>query len=202
MTNLGNSFLCRFERLGEPTDLNLATATLQHAVDLTPDNHPDKARNLSNLGNAFRARFRHQGEPADLDVAIATQQQAVNHAQDDDPNKAGYLNNFGNSLLTRATHQPDDETSLAQAIVTYSQCARSPSGPPSFRLEAARMWTNLCFSRHSDESINAYSNLIGLLPRVVWLGRTVELNGTKTSPTLAMQWQVPQTQRFISENST
>ena len=174
LTNLGNSLLSRFERLSKPDDLNLAMATLQHAVDLTPDNHPDKARHLNNLGNTFRARFEHQGALTDLDAAITTQQQAVNHAHDDHPNKARYLNNLGKTYLTRATHQPDDEISLARAVLVYSQCARSSSGPPSFRLEAARMWAALCFSRHSTESIDAYSNLISLLPRVVWLGRTVD----------------------------
>jgi hypothetical protein len=34
------------------------------------------------------------------------------------------------------------------------------------------MWATLCFSVHSNEAIDAYSALI--LPRVVWLGRTVE----------------------------
>ena len=36
------------------------------------------------------------------------------------------------------------------------------------------MWATLCFSAHSDETLDAYSTLISLIPRVVWLGRTVE----------------------------
>ena len=36
------------------------------------------------------------------------------------------------------------------------------------------MWATLCFSVHSDETVDAYSALIDLLPHIVWLGRTVE----------------------------
>ena len=36
------------------------------------------------------------------------------------------------------------------------------------------MWATLCFPAHPDETVDAYSTLIDLLPRLVWLGRTIE----------------------------
>jgi len=47
-------------------------------------------------------------------------------------------------------------------------------GPPSIRLSAARQWALLCFLVQSSEALDAYSNLVDPIPRVVWLGRTVD----------------------------
>jgi hypothetical protein len=87
--------------------------------------------------------------------------------------KPARLNNLGNSFRARLSRDHNDAT-FAQAISTYSQSAKSSSGPPSHRFTAARIWATLCFSIHSSETIDAYSALIDLLPRLIWLGRTVE----------------------------
>jgi len=76
-------------------------------------------------------------------------------------------------LCSRLRHRSDD-TTLAQAISTYSQSAKS-SGRPSLCFIAAREWASLsCELGDTNEIRVAYSTLINLLPRFVWLGRTVE----------------------------
>jgi hypothetical protein len=49
LNHLGNSFLCRFERLGDIADLNEAMTIQQQAVHLTPDGHPHEPGHLNNL---------------------------------------------------------------------------------------------------------------------------------------------------------
>ncbi|KAG6370030.1 hypothetical protein JVT61DRAFT_12549 [Boletus reticuloceps] len=71
LNNLGNSFITRFERLGELSDLEDAISTLRDAVHLTPDGHPDKPSGLNNLGTSFINRFEHLGEPSNLEDAIS-----------------------------------------------------------------------------------------------------------------------------------
>ena len=173
LSNLGNSFLRRFGRLDDITDLDEAMTTHQQAVRLIPDDHPRKPVCLSNLGISFQRRFTYLGDIADLDKAITAQKQAVRLTPDGHPDKPGRLNNLGDSFRAQLHHYPDDAT-LAQAIDAYSQSARASSGPPADRFAAARTWATLCFLVHSNETIDAYSALIDLLPRVVWLGRTVE----------------------------
>ena len=92
---------------------------------------------------------------------------------DGSPQKPGYLNNIGGSLRIRLGLQPDDAT-LAQAISIYSESAKLAYGLPFLRFVAACEWADLCFSTGSRATLDAYSTLVDLLPRLVWLGRSVE----------------------------
>jgi hypothetical protein len=121
----------------------------------------------------LRCQFERLGDIANIDEAITAQQQAVRCTPDGHYDKPRFLNNLGASFCSRLIHHHDD-TTFAQAIDTYSQSAKSLSGPPSRSFAAARIWATLCFSVHSNETIDAYSALIDLLPHIVWLGRTVE----------------------------
>ena len=118
-------------------------------------------------------RFERLSDIADLDEAIMTQQQAVRLTPDGHPDRPRRLNNLGDSFHAQHSHRPDDAT-FAQMISNYSQSAKSSSGPSFIRFEAARIWATLCFSAHSNETLDAYLTLVDLLPHVVWLGRTVE----------------------------
>ena len=173
LINLGNSFRCRFERLGDIADLDEAITAQQQAIRLTLDGHPDKPGLFNDLGTPFLRRFERLGDIIDLNEAITAQQQAVHLTPDGHAHKPAILSNLGGSLRTRLSAHPDDAT-FDQAVSAYSQSAKSSSGTPSVRLTAARMWATLCFPAHPDETVDAYSALIDLLPRLVWLGRTVE----------------------------
>jgi hypothetical protein len=130
---------------------------------------------LTSLGVSitFRSRFKRLGDIADLDQAITVKQQAAHLTPGGHRDKSMCLNNLGISLCARLSHHYDDAT-FAQATSTFSQSAKSSSSPPSHRFAAARMWAASCFPIRSNETIDAYSTLIDLLPHIVWLGRTVE----------------------------
>ncbi|KAJ6558770.1 CHAT domain-containing protein [Mycena vulgaris] len=56
----------RYERLGDLTDLEIATQKSQEAVDMTPEEHPARAGRLNALAASFIHRYRMFREPQDL----------------------------------------------------------------------------------------------------------------------------------------
>ncbi|KAG9020074.1 hypothetical protein FS842_007608 [Serendipita sp. 407] len=73
----------------------------QEVVISTPDDDPDKPKQLSNLGNSLHTRFQRLGNLDDANNAIVQHQKAVNLTRDGHPDKPALLNNLGNSMLTR-----------------------------------------------------------------------------------------------------
>ncbi|KAF8122541.1 hypothetical protein EV363DRAFT_1456374 [Boletus edulis] len=130
LINLGNSFLARFERLGELTDFEDAMSRQRDAVDLTPDDHPDKPGCLNSLGHSFFLRFERLGELSDIEDAISGQRNAVELSLDGHPHKPKYLNNLGNSLQVRFDHL-GELTDLADAISALGDAVDlTPHGDP------------------------------------------------------------------------
>ena len=173
LSYLGNSLLRRVECLGNVADLDEAIKSHQLAVRLIPDGHPDKPEYLNNLSVSLRSQFECLGDIVHLDDAIMAQQHAVRLTPDGHPRKPARLSSLGMCFLTRLKRHHDDAT-VAQATSSFSQSAKSSSGRPSTRFMSARRWAALCSQFRSDGTLNAYSTLIDLIPRVVWLGRTVE----------------------------
>ncbi|KAG6371198.1 hypothetical protein JVT61DRAFT_9821 [Boletus reticuloceps] len=101
MNNLANSFLSRFERLGDLSDIEHAISMLRDAVNLIPVDHPLKATLLINLGIIFFHRFIHLRELDDLEDAIIRQRDAVDLTPYGHPDKPSILSHLGNSLITR-----------------------------------------------------------------------------------------------------
>ena len=71
LNNLGNHFLCRYERSGNLQDLEAAIARSQAAVEATPEDHPDRAGRLSNLGAHVSSQYERSGNLQDLEAVIA-----------------------------------------------------------------------------------------------------------------------------------
>jgi tetratricopeptide (TPR) repeat protein len=74
---------------------------LRRAVDLAPDDDPEKSAYLNNLGRALQTRFDRLGELDDLEQAILLKQHSVDLTPGDNPNKQGRLNNLGIALAKR-----------------------------------------------------------------------------------------------------
>ncbi|QRW07774.1 CHAT domain protein [Ceratobasidium sp. AG-Ba] len=130
LNNLGNSWLSRFERLGELSDLDHAIDCQSHAVILAPDGHPDKPACLNNLGISWSRRFKRLGELSDLDHAIGCQSQAVSLTPDGHPDKPSRLSNLGNSWLSRF-ERLGELSDLDHAIDCQSQAVSlTPDGHP------------------------------------------------------------------------
>jgi len=76
-------------------DLNDAVDVARQAVDITPLDHPDRARRLNNLGNRLSHRFERTGSTDDLNDAVDVARQAVDATPLDHPDRARLLNNLG-----------------------------------------------------------------------------------------------------------
>jgi len=166
---LGNSLSAQAEGQGELADVDAAIIAQQEALNLSRDN----ASHLNNLGTSLLTRYKRLGELLDWQHALAVQQRAIDLTPSDHPDQAVYLSNLGNSFNIRVKDQSNEGWS-AEAIGAYSRSAGSAFGPPSIRLKAACNWAALCSSFQPGETICAYSALIDLLPRVLWLSKTLE----------------------------
>jgi len=128
LTNLGNSFQCRFECTGELPGIDEAVSVQQRAVQLTPDGHADMPKCLNNLATSYIFRFERVGDLSDISEAIANQQRAVQLTPNGHADMPGRLNNLGNSFQCRFEHAgqlPDIE----EAISTQQRAIKLiPSG--------------------------------------------------------------------------
>jgi hypothetical protein len=68
--NLGNSFLCRFERSGYLSDIDEAISFHKDAIRRTPEGHAEKPGYLNNLGNSFLRRFESSEDIDDFGEAV------------------------------------------------------------------------------------------------------------------------------------
>ncbi|GGN45868.1 Flp pilus assembly protein TadD [Actinoplanes campanulatus] len=84
----------RFERHGDPSDLEEAIATGRRVVADSPVDHPDRATILANLGCALHSH-------AELDEAVTVHEQAVRATPPDDPDLAGRLTDLGGAFIAR-----------------------------------------------------------------------------------------------------
>ncbi|THU91120.1 hypothetical protein K435DRAFT_801509 [Dendrothele bispora CBS 962.96] len=139
LNNLGNAFSRRFEHLGELRDIENAILVNQQAVDLTPDGHADKARQLVNLGNAFQTRFEHLGGLRDIENAIIVTQEAVDLTPDGHADKAASLSNLGAAFQHRFQHLGKLEDIENAILVNQQAVDLTPDGHP----DKARRLANL-----------------------------------------------------------
>ncbi|KAH6871955.1 CHAT domain-containing protein [Coprinopsis sp. MPI-PUGE-AT-0042] len=128
LNNLGTSFLCRFKRTGELSDIAEAISAQSRAVQLTPEGHADLPGLLSNLGNSFQRRFRHTGDLSDIAEAISAQSRSVQLTPEGHPTLPGRLSNLGNSFQRRFEHT-GELSDMASVISAQSRSVQlTPEG--------------------------------------------------------------------------
>jgi predicted RNase H-like HicB family nuclease len=152
-------------------NLEEAIERARKAIELTPDDHPDKAGRLNNLGNKLKSRYERTGMMRDLEEAIETARKAVELTPDDHPDKAGRLNNPGNKLKSR--YERTGETKdLEEAIETARKAIElTPDDHPDQAALLSNLGINLS-SRHErtgdmkdlEEAIERARKAIELTP--------------------------------------
>ncbi|QRV75571.1 CHAT domain protein [Ceratobasidium sp. AG-Ba] len=172
LNNLGNSLQSRFRRLDELEDIKLAIEYQSQAVALTPDGHPDKPGYLINVGALWRTRFERFEELSDLEYAIECQSKAVALTSDHHPEKLVLLNSLGISLLRRAQHM-GDVSNLEEALMVFRTAATATAFKPSIQMQCARNWARASISL-GRSPLAAYQAAFSLLPRLVWIGQTIQ----------------------------
>ncbi|KZV59330.1 hypothetical protein PENSPDRAFT_595676 [Peniophora sp. CONT] len=131
MNALGIASRMRFERVGEPGDLEAAISVLRSAVELTPDGHPEKPYRMNNLVCALLRRFERIGDLGDLEASITVQRRAVELTPDGHPDKPAQMYNLGSTLQRRFERRVGELADLEAAIsVNRNSVELTPDGHP------------------------------------------------------------------------
>jgi tetratricopeptide (TPR) repeat protein len=174
LNNVGNSYACRFELLDDLADLEKAISFQCQAAVLTPDGHVSKPGILSGLGQLYQSRFLRLNESVDIDKAISLRIHAVLLTPDWYSNKPDLLNALGDSLVLR-TELLGQLCDAQFSIGCYQTAAMSSVGHPSVRLNASNKWAVMSRVSGISSPLEAYEQLMAILPQLVWLGTTVKL---------------------------
>ncbi|KAG8702823.1 hypothetical protein FRC08_003222 [Ceratobasidium sp. 394] len=173
MNGLGIAHSLRFDRLGEPADLDQSIQCYNRAISATPEDHPGRATALNNLGGSHLKRFEHSGEHVDLNASVEYRSQAVSLLPPEDPRRPLFVGKLGESHFVRYQHL-GDKSDATLAVDCYMQAAQSTAGDPQLRLIMARQWANVSILHQSSTVLDAYKQVMALIPRAVWLGSTTE----------------------------
>ncbi|KAG8706244.1 hypothetical protein FRC09_002507 [Ceratobasidium sp. 395] len=159
--------LCtRFQRLGELTDLDAAILRQKAAVDLMSQEHPDMPRRLCDFGHLLRIRFQQQG-----------QHSAATRVADSVPE--AHLSSLMHMLSIKVPSQSQyshlkEHPGLAESLECFKRAATLRSGTPTTNFDAAIAWARLsCEYGLHESSLEAYGRVVELIPRIPWLGSTV-----------------------------
>lgn len=122
-TNLHRLLSMRFERLGDPTDLEGCIKYARIALDAAPQSKEDYTRAgcLTNLASAFQRRFVQFSEIGDLTFAVSLCEEALEAVPEDHVNRAGHLQNMV-GLLGLLYERTGSADSLERAVM-YSEQA-------------------------------------------------------------------------------
>ncbi len=85
----------RYQRTGSIEDLELAIQQYGEALDLTPEDHPDRAYRLQCLGAKHHDKFWRTTAIEDLQVAIQRYKEAVDATTKGPPDLAARLRVLG-----------------------------------------------------------------------------------------------------------
>ncbi|KAF8717377.1 TPR-like protein, partial [Rhizoctonia solani] len=131
---LGMFHLRRFQRFGRLDDVEKSIEFEVHALDLTPEGHPDLLYRHAALGVSYSERYRHLGEIDDLSKAIECDNGALLLTPSDHPDLPDRHANIGASYHDRYTRlgEPND---LEKAIESLSHAlTTSPDNHPNLLL--------------------------------------------------------------------
>ncbi|KAF8900741.1 CHAT domain-containing protein [Gymnopilus junonius] len=173
LSKLAGSLQVRFSSTGDLTDLSDAIVSQQKSIQLTPDGHPDKPVRLSALGTSFQCRFSRTGDLADISEAIDLQDAAVQLIPEGHPKYIVLLSVLAISFSSRFDHS-GNSVDMDQAVSKLSLAAKSESGPPYIRLQAAKFWIQFAQKYDLSQLFNAHEVAIHLISRVADLEQTIE----------------------------
>ncbi|HEX5403188.1 MAG TPA: CHAT domain-containing protein [Pseudonocardiaceae bacterium] len=105
----------RFERLGDPADLDAAVGAGRIAVRACSSRPAHRASSLTSLSGAYRTRFEHGRRPRDLARAVRTARAAVAVTDTSDRERPGHLGTLTLALLRDFAFRQDRD-SAAEAI--------------------------------------------------------------------------------------
>jgi tetratricopeptide (TPR) repeat protein len=125
VNGLGTALWSRYERFGNPGDLDTAIRLFREALAMYPDEHTPAIPSFhANLAGALRLRWRRTGDEADLVASVAEVRAAVATTSAGDPRRAWRLNNLADGLLALSLRH-DDSSALAEAVDLFREAVQT-----------------------------------------------------------------------------
>lgn len=166
--SLGKALQERYERRGDPDDLDGSISNLDNSITNTPNKNSYKAPRFSNLGSAHSTAFNKSNSLDDLNKSISAHEKAVKLMPHGHPHESHHFLDLGKMLRTREKISGG----FGEAELAFSRAAKSTSGNPKKRFEAALEWAKCC-KESSKSPLEAYKCVIELLPQIAWVGLDV-----------------------------
>ncbi|GIE76263.1 hypothetical protein Aph02nite_22130 [Actinoplanes philippinensis] len=139
MNGLGMSLWSRYERFGDPGDLDAAIGWFRAALAMYPGEHTPAVPSFhANLAGVLRLRWRRTGDDTDLVASVAEARAAMAATGPGHPRRAWRMTNLADGLLALSVRH-DDSSALAEAVDLLREAVRI-AGPGD---EAAGMRSNL-----------------------------------------------------------
>ncbi|QRV81740.1 CHAT domain protein [Ceratobasidium sp. AG-Ba] len=171
LNNLGAVYQSSYSSLGQKDDIFRAINCYESVLLLTPDNHLDRPRRISNLGTAYQMLYESEGSQESLEKTLRYKELAVSLTPESHKYKTLFLNNLSNTLWV--AYERLGLLEYGQKSIEMSKCAAlSISGHPLARLNAGRNWAQRS-AILGLPPLEAYTQCMHLLPRIVWLGVSV-----------------------------
>jgi tetratricopeptide (TPR) repeat protein len=160
LNNFGNALTSSFE-------FDRAIQMHERAVEAY-DRNTDSGRGMyvNNLAGAVYRRFQSTGSKADLDRAIELGDQVIVVTPDGHPTRAMYFLNLG-SRLRKRFELTASRGDLEGAVVAFEQALHSETSPPSLRLEAAWLGSEVFVQQKMYDRAKPFlATAVRLLPLV------------------------------------
>ncbi|KAG9092774.1 hypothetical protein FRC06_011802 [Ceratobasidium sp. 370] len=170
LKNLGDSYQSRFEHLKNLPDLDLAIFYLDQAISCTPEGHRGRPSLLNSLAISYQSRFERLGHRADLNKAIDYFSEVAELIPEGHRHTPTWLIHLSYVLRNRFNISCDPKD-ISSSLSYAERAAKTSAGRALTRFNAARTWGSLCAIQQTSP-IEAYHQLVKLIPEVVWLGST------------------------------
>jgi len=109
-----------YERTGDLDTLEQAIASYEQALELTPDDHPDRSGRLNNLGNALLSLYQRTGDLDALKRAGDVLDRALELIPNDHPDRPMVLNNLGDAFFL-LYERTGNQNVFERATACYNQ---------------------------------------------------------------------------------
>ncbi|KAG8753273.1 hypothetical protein FRC12_011602 [Ceratobasidium sp. 428] len=173
LDNLGRAYIQRFEHGHCEQDLDQAISKLSESITLYLNENQELSAPLISISGAYIYRFQLNGQHDDIDKAIEAGIRARRHTPSGHTSQLLLLTNLGSAYKLRYTSLKDPKD-LDMSIDAFRAAASCKTGHPPFQLDAAREWAKLCTAYDIPSLLDAYRQIMKLVPQVVWLGTTVQ----------------------------
>ncbi|CUA68295.1 DNA mismatch repair protein MSH3 [Rhizoctonia solani] len=169
VNNLGCAHKHRYELYERREDIEYAIKYHTQAISLIPQDHGSLPRILADTGSSYLTQFYRCTEREPIECAVKCLSQAVALTPDGHPCLSSRLGQLGVSHWAKYEGLRDHQ-SLVKSLESLGLAARSLTGNPRDRFDAASTLAKISLSLGLPDTLNAYQTGMSIIPHLIWLG--------------------------------